>query len=137
MSDYRGDWPHIRAALDAAGVGFDALEEPRRGEVWNLACAIVDNFAPFHPLCFECRDRLPYWNRAYRCADCRAVFCERCIRPHFGKSQADAITAHGASASSHGGASRVERKAPAVLVGERREPAVEQNRNPKADEESK
>lgn len=79
-----GDWRDLREAIEAADPAWQDKPEAEREAAWKFAEGVIREFAPLRVKCgpFGCGDVIP-WSRAYRCADCRAVYCEHCIKPHF------------------------------------------------------
>lgn len=87
MSDHQvfGDWRDLRGAIALADKGWSARSNDERTMLWDFAERVLANYAPLRARCgpFGCGTVVPY-SQAYRCADCRGVYCEACIRPHFG-----------------------------------------------------
>lgn len=77
-----GDWRDTRAALEKAVPQYGELPEAERERAWKLVTAFVEHYAPLRATCIECGTIMSA-RAAYRCADCHAHLCERCIRPHF------------------------------------------------------
>lgn len=85
MSEFQifGDWRDLRGAIERAAPEWKGADDETRQMLWNFAEAVIAEYAPFKFQCLGCKQVKPLW-RAYRCADCKAHLCERCIRPHFG-----------------------------------------------------
>lgn len=78
-----GDWRDVRAALEKADPDYMSRSEEERGVTWKLIEGFLVNYAPLKAQCWGCREVF-FQSEIYRCADCRAPYCERCIKPHFG-----------------------------------------------------
>ena len=95
-----GDWRDLRSAIDKTLPEFRALPETERTRLWSFAEGVIGNYAPMTAQCLSCRDLIP-WDDAYRCADCRQVLCETCIRPHFSSKAPTAPDDTGSERSEH------------------------------------
>ena len=78
-----GDWRDLRGAIERAAPEWASANEETRKQLWDFAEAVIAEYAPFKFQCWGCKQVLPL-ARSYRCADCHAPYCERCITPHFG-----------------------------------------------------
>lgn len=87
-----GDWRDLRGAIEAHDPTWADKPDAERDALWAFAKGVLDNYAPMSVQCgpFGCGAVVPHW-QGYRCADCRGVYCETCIKPHFGPAHA----AHG------------------------------------------
>jgi hypothetical protein len=86
--DATWDWRDIRTAVQGAQEklgrpDFYSLPEDERNRLWDFAEAVIKSNPRSSARCVECKKEVEF-SAAYRCADCKGVCCERCIKPHFG-----------------------------------------------------
>lgn len=80
-----GDWRDLRAAIEKASPPWKEAKEEERAKLWDFAQSVIAEYAPMKAKCLECGS-IMHARSAYRCTECKAHLCERCIYPHFGQS---------------------------------------------------